>query len=122
MFLLLSLFVSFIKSFLPTFFLPLPVLLSSSSTFGIVIYCCSYYGHYLTIIYLYIYIYIYVYIYIYTYMLFLQPLFMSLFNLQSSLLVFLVVHNIYIIVIPNIFVVFTFIIIFVNYYLQLIYL
>ena len=54
-------------------------------------------------------------------MLFLQPLSMPLFNLQSSLLVFLVVHNICIIVIPNIFVVFTFIIIFINYYLQLIY-
>ena len=121
MFLLLSLFVSFIKSFLPTFFLPLPVLLSSSSTFGIVIYCCSYYGT-LFDYHIFIYIYIYVYIYIYTYMLFLQPLFMSLFNLQSSLLVFLVVHNICIIVIPNIFVVFTFIIIFINYYLQLIYL
>ena len=125
MFLLLSLFISFIKSFLPTFFLPLPVLLSSSSTFGIVIYCCSYYGtlfDYHIFIYIYIYIYICIYIYIYTYMLFLQPLFMSLFNLQSSLLVFLVVHNICIIVIPNIFVVFTFIIIFINYYLQLIYL
>ena len=122
MFLLLSLFVSFIKSFLPTFFLPLSVLLSlSSSTFGIVIYCCSYYGT-LFDYHIFLYIYICIYIYIYTYMLFLQPLFMSLFNLQSSLLVFLLVHNICIIVIPNIFVVFTFIIIFVNYYLQLIYL
>ena len=105
MFLLLPLFVSFIKSLVLTSFYLYPY----------------YYHHHFLLLFTIVHITLPFIIIIY--MLFLQPLFMPLFNLQSlSLLVFLVVHNIYIIFITNIFVPFTFIIIFMDYYLQVVYL